>query len=93
MKKMAGLLLFLVTACISFGVTTQTRQVKGIATTREQAIKKALHEAVGQVQGVWVGSGVADSAVGVGTTCNSSPITLQVATCGLTRNTAPKVGP
>lgn len=65
MKKTAGLL-FLVTTCIAFGVHTQTRQVKGVATTREQAIKKALHEAVGQVQGVWVGSGVADSAVGVG---------------------------
>jgi hypothetical protein len=67
MRKMTGLLLFLSVACVSFGVNTQTRQVKGIATTREQAIKKALHEAVGQVQGVWVGSGIADSAVGIGT--------------------------
>ena len=66
MKQIAGLLLFCITACFSFGVATQTRQVKGVATTREQAIKKALHEAVGQVQGVWVGSGITDSAVGVG---------------------------
>jgi curli biogenesis system outer membrane secretion channel CsgG len=66
MKKATGLLLFLVVTCISFGVNTQTRQVKGVATTREQAIKKALHEAVGQVQGVLVTSGVATSAAGVG---------------------------
>ncbi len=67
MKKATGLLLFLGLTCVSLGVATQTRQVKGVAATREQAIKKALHEAIGQVQGVWVGSGIADSAVGIGT--------------------------
>ena len=66
MKKATGLLFFLAMTCISFGVNTQMRQVKGVATTREQAIKTALHEAVGQVQGVWVGSGIADSSVGIG---------------------------
>ncbi len=66
MKRATGLLLFLAMACVSFGVNTQMRQVKGVATTREQAIKKALHEAVGQVQGVLVTSGIATSAAGVG---------------------------
>ncbi|MEN8126557.1 MAG: CsgG/HfaB family protein [Planctomycetota bacterium] len=66
MKKAIGLLLFLAVVCVSFGVNTQTRKVKGVATTREQAIKKALHEAVGQVQGVLVTSGVATSSAGVG---------------------------
>ena len=59
MKKMKLLFLFFGLICISFGVNTQMRQAKGVATTREQAIKKALHEAVGQVQGVLVTSGVA----------------------------------
>jgi len=66
MKKVITLSLFLGLICVSLGVATQTREVKGVATTREEAIKKALHEAVGQVQGVWVGSGIADSAVGIG---------------------------
>jgi hypothetical protein len=65
-KMTASLLLFLMATCVSFGVTTQTRQVKGIASTRDQAIKKALYEAVGQVQGVLVTSGVASSAAAVG---------------------------
>jgi hypothetical protein len=66
MKKVITLSLFLGLVCVSFGVNTQTCQAKGIATTREQAIKKALHEAVGQVQGVLVTSGVASSAASVG---------------------------
>jgi curli biogenesis system outer membrane secretion channel CsgG len=66
MKNRILLSLFLGIVCISFGVNTQTRKVKGVATTREQAIKKALHEAVGQVQGVLVTSGVTSSAASVG---------------------------
>ncbi|MHC4836423.1 MAG: hypothetical protein ACYTCN_10910, partial [Planctomycetota bacterium] len=66
MKKITVLVLFLSAVCISFGVNTQTRRVKGVAATREQAIKKALHEAVGQVQGVLVTSGIASSAASVG---------------------------
>lgn len=66
MKKIITFSLFLGISCVSLGVNTQMRQVKGVATTREQAIKKALHEAVGQVQGVLVTSGVATSAAGVG---------------------------
>ncbi|MHC5143662.1 MAG: CsgG/HfaB family protein [Planctomycetota bacterium] len=66
MKKVISLSVFLSLIYVSFGVNTQTRQVKGVATTREQAIKKALHEAVGQVQGVLVTSGVASSAASVG---------------------------
>jgi curli biogenesis system outer membrane secretion channel CsgG len=65
-KKVISLSVFLSLIYVSFGVNTQTRQVKGVATTREQAIKKALHEAVGQVQGVLVTSGVASSAASVG---------------------------
>ena len=48
------------------GVTAQMRQVKGVATTRQDAVKNALYEAVSQVQGVLVTTGIADSAVGVG---------------------------
>ena len=66
MKKVKLLFLFFGLVCISFGVNTQMRQAKGVATTREQAIKKALHEAVAQVHGVLVTSGVASSAAAVG---------------------------
>ena len=66
MKEVISLSVFLGLICVSFGVNTQTRQVKGLAATRELAIKKALHEAVGQVHGVLVTSGVASSAASVG---------------------------
>lgn len=66
MKKVKLLFLFFGLVSISFGVNTQMRQAKGVATTREQAIKKALHEAVAQVHGVLVTSGVASSAAAVG---------------------------
>ena len=66
MKKTTVWLFILGTMCTASAVNTQMRQVKGVATTRDQAIKKALHEAVGQVQGVLVTSGVASSAASVG---------------------------
>jgi hypothetical protein len=66
MKKVKLLFLFFGLIFTSFGVNTQMRQAKGVATTREQAIKKALHEAVAQVHGVLVTSGVASSAAAVG---------------------------
>ena len=47
-------------------VATQARQAKGIGSTREQAVKNALYEAVSQVQGVVVTSGLATSSAGVG---------------------------
>jgi hypothetical protein len=47
-------------------VATQTRQVKGVGSTRQLAVKNALYEAVSQVQGVRVGTGIATSSAGVG---------------------------
>lgn len=46
--------------------TVVTRQVKGIGKTRQEAIRHALAEAVGQVQGVVVKSATAESALVVG---------------------------
>lgn len=43
-----------------------SREVKGVGKTRQQAIKNALYEAVSQVHGVAVTSGIADSAAFVG---------------------------
>ena len=58
MKKLC---LFLIVAAIvcpkAFpAVKTTVRKTKGIATTRDEAIKKALAEAVGQVRGIKIDS-------------------------------------
>lgn len=66
MKKLITLSVFFGLLAVSFGTSAQMKQVKGVAATREQAVKKALHEAVGQVQGVLVTSGIASSAASVG---------------------------
>lgn len=69
MKNIAFLFLFTGLVGAVFGVKpvqTQTRQTKGIGATRDQAVKNALYEAVSQVQGVRVGSGVAFSSASVG---------------------------
>ena len=47
-------------------VATQTRQVKGVGKTQQLAVKNALYEAVSQVQGVRVGTGIAASSATVG---------------------------
>ncbi len=49
-----------------FAASSVERTVKGVGKTRQQAVKNALYEAVGQVQGVTVTSGVATSAAAVG---------------------------
>lgn len=64
-------LLFVLSGLISIAaavkpVQTQTRQVKGIGSSRDQAVKNALYEAVSQVQGVVVTSGIASSSAMVG---------------------------
>ncbi len=58
--------LWLVCAAAAVGGDAVERQVKGVGATRTLAVRNALAEAVGQVQGVVVRSGVAESGVFVG---------------------------
>ena len=66
MKKILCLVFLLGAAGHVLAAATVERTVKGVAKTRAQAVKNALYEAVGQVQGVTVTSGVATSAASVG---------------------------
>lgn len=66
MKKILCIAMVLGIAGGVFAMASAERTVKGVAKTRQQAIKNALYEAVGQVQGVKVTSGVATSAAAVG---------------------------
>ncbi len=66
MKKTICILFLLAVAGGVFATTTVERVVKGTSKTRAQAVKNALYEAVSQVQGVVVTSGVVTSAASVG---------------------------
>jgi hypothetical protein len=69
MKKITLVLLIAVFAgsvMAAQPIATQMRQAKGIGATRDQAVKNALYEAVSQVQGVVVTSGLATSSAAVG---------------------------
>lgn len=69
MKRIAFIVMItglVVSAIAVKPVATQTRQVKGVGKTRQLAVKNALYQAVSQVQGVRVGSGIAASSAHVG---------------------------
>lgn len=66
MKKILCVVMVLSVVGGVFAMASVERTVKGVAKTRAQAVKNALYEAVSQVQGVVVTSGVATSAASVG---------------------------
>lgn len=61
MKKLIVLITFIVMAVTSRAVMTVERTVKAQGPSRDTAVKQALYEAVAQVQGVAVSTGVARS--------------------------------
>lgn len=66
MKKTIFIALFFGAAFSVYATTTVECVVKGTSKTRQQAVKNALYEAVSQVQGVLVTSGVVTSSASVG---------------------------
>lgn len=66
MKKVLWIAMLVLSLALAQAETAVSREVKGRGATRQLAVKSALYEAVSQVQGVVVSTGLSESGVVVG---------------------------